>query len=144
MDTPDRTRRPSSEGVGRGGGGRDSYAETFKLSSVVWRLCVRKSYLEILPSGTFFPRENNPRQTSTTSKNGQFCYRTRAPPQGFFWQYLSQKSSYKTGAQTQLGVRIQRILLSRAVAYLPPLHHHRHPFGRTGGPTTKAETAARR
>jgi hypothetical protein len=66
------------------------------------------------------------------------------PPHGFFWQYLSQKSSYKTGARTQLGVRIRRILLSRAVAYLPRSHQHRHPFGRTGGPTTKAETAARR
>ena len=70
--------------------------------------------------------------------------RARRLPHGFFWQYLSQKSSYKTGAQTQLGVRIRRILLSRAVAYLPRSHQHRHPFGRTGGPTTKAETAARR
>jgi hypothetical protein len=51
-----------------------------------------------------------------------------APPFVFFWQYLSQKSSYKTGAQTQLGARIRRILLSRAVAYLPRSHQHRHPF----------------
>jgi hypothetical protein len=49
-------------------------------------------------------------------------------PLGFFWQYLSQKSSYKTGARTQLGARIRRILLSRAVAYLPRSHQHRHPF----------------
>ncbi len=117
---------------------------------------------------------------------GQFCCHTRAPPSASFWQYLSQKSSYKTGAQTQLSARIRRILLSRAVPYLPRSHQHRHPFywplfffyrtviitevdddgmitllhnhpdsgrrfprrrddeGRTGGPTTKAETAARR
>jgi len=54
----------------------------------------------------------------------------RAPPLGFFWQYLSQKSSYKTGAQTQLGARIRRILLLRAVAHLPRLQQHRHPFDR--------------
>jgi hypothetical protein len=50
------------------------------------------------------------------------------PPLGFFWQYLSQKSSYKTGAQTQLGARIRHILLSCAVTYLPRSHQHMHPF----------------
>jgi hypothetical protein len=64
------------------------------------------------------------------------------PPHGFFWQYLSKKSSYKTGARTQLGVRIRRILLSHAVPYLPRSHRHRHPFGRTGGPTDEGSGGA--
>ena len=56
-----------------------------KLSSGVWRLCVRNSYLEFLPSGTSFPREKNPAaRHHTTSKNGQFCCRTRAPPSASF------------------------------------------------------------
>jgi hypothetical protein len=103
--------------------------EKIKLSSGV-RLSVRNSYLEILPSGTFFQEKNNPRRTTSHNlqNNGQFCCRTRAPPLGFFWQYLSQKSSYKTGAQTQLGARIRRILLLRAVAYLTRSHQHRHSF----------------
>ena len=57
----------------------------WRLASGVWRLCVRNSYLEILPSGTFFPREKNPAERHhTTSKNGQFCCRTRAPPSASF------------------------------------------------------------
>ena len=48
-----------------------------KLSSGV-RLCVRNSYREILPSGTFFQEKNNPRQTTSHNlQNGQFCCRTR-------------------------------------------------------------------
>jgi len=101
-----------------------------KLSSVrpsiCVRLCGRNSYLEILPSWTFFSkRKITPAERHrTTSKNGRFCCRTRAPPSAS----LSQKSSYKTGSRTQLGARIRRIFLSRAVAYLPRSHQHRHPF----------------
>ncbi len=79
--------------------------------------------------GIFFQEKNNPRQT--TSHNLQkwpILLPYARPPLGFFWQYLSQKSSYKTGARTQLGARIRRILLPRAVAYLPRSHQHRHPF----------------
>jgi hypothetical protein len=94
--------------------------------------------------GLFFQEKNNPRRT--TSHNLQkwpILLPYARPPHGFFWQYLSQKSSYKTGAQTQLGVRIRRILLSRAVPYFPRSHQHRHPFGRTGGATMKAAAARR-
>jgi hypothetical protein len=113
--------------------------------------------------GLFFQEKNNPRRT--TSHNLQkwpILLPYARPPHGFFWQYLSQKSSYKTSARTQLGVRIRRILLSRAVPYLSPpfasaqasLRQNRRPDdeGRngsrrddegSGGATTKAETVAR-
>jgi hypothetical protein len=103
------------------------------LSSVVCRLSVKNSYLNSYLVG----RRTPPKMANFAT--------VRAPPPWLLLAIsLSQKSSYKTGARTQLGVRIRRILLSRAVPYLPRSHQHRHPFGRTGGPTTKAETAARR
>ena len=77
-----------------------SIAEMIKLSSV-WCLsgvclCVRNSYLEILPSGTFFPREKKPaKQHHTTSKNGQFCCRTRAPPSASFGNISAKNQATK-------------------------------------------------
>jgi hypothetical protein len=59
-------------------------------------LCVRNSYLEILPSGTFFPREKNPAERHhTTSKNGQFCCRTRAPPSASFGNISAENQATK-------------------------------------------------
>jgi hypothetical protein len=79
----------------------------------------------------FFPKKNNPTPNHITQPPKMAdLLPYDAPPLGFFWQYLSQKSSYKTGTQTQLGARIQRILLSCAVAHLPRSQQHRHPFDR--------------
>jgi hypothetical protein len=78
-----------------------SIAEMIKLSSGVRPsvcLCVRNSYLEILPSGTFFPREKNPAERHHNLQKWPILLPYARPPLGFFWQYLSQKSSYKTGA----------------------------------------------
>ncbi len=70
-------------------------AEMIKLSSGV-RLCVRNSYLEILPSGTFFPREkNSAKRHHTTSKNGQFCCRTRVPPSASFGNISAKNQATK-------------------------------------------------
>jgi hypothetical protein len=55
----------------------------------------------------YFPKKNNPTPNHITQPPKMADLLPYVvPPLGFFWQYLSQKSSYKTGAQTQLGTRI--------------------------------------
>jgi hypothetical protein len=79
----------------------------------------------------FFPKKNNPAPNHITQPPKMAdLLPYDAPPLGFFWQYLSQKSSYETGARTQLGAKIRRISLSCAIAHLPRLQQHRHPFDR--------------
>ncbi len=79
----------------------------------------------------FFPKKNNPTPNHITQPPKMANLLSyNAPPPWLFWQYLSQKLSYKTGAWTQLGTRIRGILLSRAVAHLPRSQQHRHPFDR--------------
>ncbi len=59
-------------------------------------LCVRNSYLEILPSGTFFQEKNNPRRTTSHNlQNGQFCCCTRAPPSASFGNISAKNQATK-------------------------------------------------
>jgi hypothetical protein len=86
----------------------------------VWCVCpcVSNSYLEILPSGTFFPEKNNPRRTTSHNlQNGQFCCHTRAPPSASFGNIstkikLQNRRSNPTGRQDSTHIAVVRHRLS--------------------------------
>ena len=115
--------------------------EMIKLSSGVRRPYVQSSYLEILPSGTFFQEKNNPRRTTSHNlQNGQFCCRTRAPPSASFGNISAKNQATKPALKPNWApgfdaycyrasspispVRISTGIPSTGLCFFLSYHHH--------------------